>query len=149
MSDPSIETLLTTLKAIKDLVSRFLKSQRDSETQEFSGEIMGQVLEFQSGLFDVRDQLLAQQDEIRDLKEKLSLKDEVFWEPPFWWKRVGDQKEGPYCQKCHDVESKLVHLVEDTVRGLWHCNKCKSSYYGPTFRRPPDDYLVASDPLQY
>ena len=59
MSDSSIETLLTALKATKDLVSRFLKPKRDSETQEFSGEIMGQVLEFQSGLFDVRDQLLA------------------------------------------------------------------------------------------
>ena len=102
MDGPSTEILSTTLKTMKDLVSTLTESTEDAETRKFGNEVMEQVLRFQSAIFDFRDQLAALQEENRDLKEKLSFKDEVFWENPFYWKKQGDQKDGPYCQKCYE-----------------------------------------------
>lgn len=139
MDSPSTEILSTTLKTMKDLVSTLTESTEDAETRKFGNEVMEQVLRFQSAIFDFRDQLAALQEENRDLKEKLSLKDEVFWENPFYWKRQGDQKDGPYCQKCYDdVDSILVHLIDDDDCGFWRCLTCRSSYQGPNYRAPTD-----------
>jgi ribosomal protein L37AE/L43A len=57
------------------------------------------------------------------------------WEKPFYWLIEGDKKEGPFCQKCYESDSKQIHL-QDYGNDVWYCLNCKNKLYGPQFRPP-------------
>ena len=65
---------------------------------------------------------------IKELEEKLNKKEEMDWEPPFYWVNNGDAKDGPFCQKCYDSESKLIRL-QNADKGAWRCVSCNNNFF--------------------
>ena len=45
-----------------------------------------------------------------------------------YWKRKGDEQEGPYCPVCHDDKGKEIHLVPGATRGTFRCGVCQNGF---------------------
>lgn len=91
-------------------------------------------LEQYQQILDAQQQLLAMQEEIASLKaenselrDKLSERDSLIFEDNAYYKEVqGQEKEGPFCSKCYDSDSKLIRMrVYDVVGGWAFCPNCK------------------------
>ena len=81
-------------------------------------------LELHEEKLDLRLELRAVRD---SLQEKVTMK----YEAPFYFLIDGGQKDGPFCQRCYDVDGKKVRLIEHSfMTGSHRCNAC-DSYFGP------------------
>ena len=103
----------------------------------------GATPELQQKLMELREEALALQEEIfslrmriQELEQKASRRDEIFFEGEAYWRKhtngngVGG-KDGPFCQKCYDVQGKLVRLQSATQMVAcrdWLCVACKTGY---------------------
>lgn len=84
-----------------------------------------QILEVREKLLEMQEKIRVQDIEIRDLKEKLKIKGEIFFEKNACWiKKKDSSKEGPYCSACWDKDNKLIHLHHD--EDLLFCPACKT-----------------------
>ena len=102
----------------------------------------GSTLEAQEQILCLREAALELQEEnqelklkVKDLEAALNLKEEVVWVKPYYFKLVNDERDGPYCQRCYDVDSKLIRL-QGGHNDAWHCAECKKSYYGEAYIVP-------------
>jgi len=100
----------------------------------------GSTIEAQEKIMELREGALALQEEnlelkakIKELEEKLNKKEEVDWEPPFYWVNKGDSKDGPFCQKCYDSESKLIRL-QNADKGAWRCTSCNNNFFEDSYK---------------
>lgn len=72
---------------------------------------------------------IAEKDsEIKQLKTELETRENMIWEPPYYFLKNKEGKDGPYCQKCYDSNRKLIRLQLPGSKGLWVCNECDSRY---------------------
>ena len=62
---------------------------------------------------------------ILDLEDKLKIKENIVYEPPYYFLITDEVKEGPYCQNCYDSQAKLIRLQEEGAKGYWRCFNCK------------------------
>ena len=102
----------------------------------------GATLELQEQLVKIREEALSLQEEnlalrgkIKELKEAQEIKESVNFDGKVYWKSLPDgKKEGPYCQRCFDVETRLVRLQSDSYNSnhgrvsYWRCKACDKSY---------------------
>lgn len=88
-------------------------------------------LQLQAENLDLRLELRAARESCQD---KVTLK----YEAPFYFVFDGNQKNGPFCQRCYDVDGKKVRLIEHSSRNGSHRCKACSSCYGPP-RELPDE----------
>jgi regulator of replication initiation timing len=134
------------LKAIKELGESIIKGKIDAEAKEKVSEMMSRLGHIQDQLFEIREQLINQQDEnhkLRELNNKLqndiASTNKMFYEKPFYWsKEDGGEKDGPFCQKCFDATKKTIRL-QDKGNDLWKCYECQQFYKGPNYREPNSD----------
>jgi ribosomal protein L37AE/L43A len=106
----------------------------------------GSTIEAQEKIMELREGALALQEEnlnlkgrIQELETELKKKNEIQWESPFYWTISGDSKEGPFCQKCYDSESKLIRL-QRIEEGNWHCKSCNNNFFKDSYK--PSDPIV-------
>ena len=107
----------------------------------------GMTVEAQEEIMKFREAQLALQEEnmrlkgtIKELEAKLSEKEKINFEPPFYYKIEGDKKDGPFCQKCYDSDTKLIRL-QDMKKGAWQCVACNNNFF-------EDSYKVSQWPTQ-
>jgi hypothetical protein len=81
-------------------------------------------------------------EEVQDGKED---KKKPIWEKPFYWLKKGNEKEGPFCQRCYDSEQKWIHLQEGG-NDVWRCLNCKSTFRGPRYEPPKQQYAIHDPP---
>ncbi len=64
--------------------------------------------------------------------------DTMVYERPYYWKMVGESKEGPYCANCYDSKTpKLsVHLNGQRKTGVWTCPNCKATVIDSNYVAP-------------
>lgn len=91
----------------------------------------GATVEAQEKIMELREAAVELQDEVHDLREKikqveeeLRIKGQIRWKSPYNFLDAEDGEEGPYCQRCYDVERKLVRLLELHAKGFWTCHSC-------------------------
>jgi hypothetical protein len=90
-------------------------------------------LELQGEILSVYEKLLEQQKKISDfeqenkeLKEKLKLKEQLHFEKNAYWIIDGGKKDGPYCTKCKDSEEKMIRMRIGKYNFGWAlCPNCK------------------------
>ena len=91
-------------------------------------EIIQQVLDVQSELLKVHEELQALRKENEELKNiekidaQLVLRDNAYWQDS-----APETRRGPFCMRCWDAERKKVTLV---VRndGLQRCKNCDKTF---------------------
>jgi hypothetical protein len=103
--------------------------------------------ELQQKLMELREQALVLQEEnlalrmrIQELEHKATRREEIFFEGDGYWRKktnghaeghAENGKDGPFCQKCYDIQGKLVRLQSATHMVAcrdWLCVVCKTGY---------------------
>jgi len=114
-----------------------------SETKTFISTIAdlykkGSNIEAEHKLMEIREAFLELKEENLELRTQLhafreaqSVEQKLTFDEPFYYLIEGENAEGPYCQRCHDADGKLIRLI---AKPRWdashHCRECKESY-GP------------------
>lgn len=130
----SVKTAIEIAKGIKDIKS--LSDNAEIKLQLV--DLIDALVETKADLADIKTQLIEKDKQIQELNEKLNTKDTLVYEEPFYWKVIEDNKEGPFCQRCHDADSKLVRLISkpNNTYGSHVCKVCES-WYGKGVPRQP------------
>jgi hypothetical protein len=114
------------LPAYKDIIE-LIKKGATVEAQEKIMELRETALSLQEENFSFRER-------IKSLEDELKLKQQLKFDKVKYWLIDGETKNGPFCQRCYDVEKKLVRLQDkgyNDVQGyidVWKCAECKNSY---------------------
>ncbi len=139
----TIGTALTSLKTAVDLA----KAVRTSTSALEQAEVNLQLADLISALADARIEvseiqglLLEKEQLISQLQKELEYKGNTIYEKPYYWLDSGGCKDGPYCQRCKDVDDLLVRLQEAGSKGRWSCRSCNeifldSDYVAPKKRK--------------
>lgn len=89
-------------------------------------ELYGRVLDLNRGIMDLVEENRNLRAENDDLKAKLTLREQMTFKEPFYFK---DGDETPYCPACWELKNSAIHLVfasntEEITR--WDCLVCKN-----------------------
>lgn len=102
----------------------------------------GAAVELQERLMRLREEALEMQEENLSLRERVSELErahnraaEMEFEGEVYWQTLGDgDRDGPFCQRCFDVEERTVRLQPETTYGnkgpvdKWNCKECDTLY---------------------
>ena len=96
----------------------------------------GMVLEAQEAIMTLRQAALDSSKEVLELREQVKalniaadLSDRIVWERPFYWlTRGGQERDGPFCQRCWDVDKKPIRLQHHGGDDHFICKECKRDY---------------------
>lgn len=103
-----------------------------TEAVELSGRVIrllkdGVTMELQ----DVKEEVLALREENSELKRAVTKRETFKFDGEMYWvEEAGAEREGPFCQKCHDTHSRSVRLQKaQPASGVsWMCNVCGFMY---------------------
>lgn len=79
---------------------------------------------------DLHEELRQRERELQEERDRRRQIDELAFEAPFYWRLSEGKRDGPFCQRCRDADSKAVRLI-DWKRGRWKCAACDTFYEGP------------------
>lgn len=126
----AISSILTSLKTALDLAKSVKESSTSLSQAEIDLKIAGLVTalaEAKIEVANVQDEILKRDDEICKLKNKLQVKGNMVWDKPYYWYTEGEEKQGPFCQKCYDSDEKMIRL-QGGGKKYWRCTVCKTKY---------------------
>ena len=124
-------SLLPNYKDIVDL----LKKGSTIEAQE-------KIMELREGALALQEENILLKERISELESRLNKKNELQYEAPFYWAMADEKKEGPFCQRCYDSDSKIIRL-QKIEEGNWHCRLCSNSYFEDSYK--PHNPIVRVD----
>lgn len=91
-----------------------------------------QILGVQAKLLEQQKLISDLESENKDLRERLTTKENLVAERNMYWSIKGGNKDGPFCTSCWDSEALLVRLhCSESHRGI-QCPKCKIWTVRPT-----------------
>jgi len=131
-----IATTYTSLKHAVD-VAQGLKGVKDlmdnADVKLQIADLLSALADTKADLAEIKTQMIDKDRLIAELQDKLNVEETVYYEEPFYWKDLGnDKREGPFCQRCNDdsADTKLVRLIskENRTSGTHVCNVCKQWY---------------------
>ena len=138
MDISAISSALTSVKTASE-IARLLKdsthSLEQAEAKLKLADLISALADTRMQIAEIKETLAEKDGEIRLLNEALLRKSQLEWEKPYYWAIVDGQRDGPYCQKCHDTDSKLIRL-QGGKNGVWECLSCKSKVYDKSYVRP-------------
>lgn len=144
MEVSSIVGALSGIKAASDIAKIIKDSGASLEAAEIKfklAELIDALADAKMEIADFKDLLSMKDDEIKSLNKDLKLKQKVLWQEPYYYTVDGDKKDGPYCQRCYDVEFKLVRLQSPSKNGAWNCLQCGKTYLDSEYK-PQHFYRV-------
>ncbi len=141
-----ITSFSAALAGIKS-ATEIAKIIKDSGASLEKAEVKLQLADLISALADakiemanIREVISEKEAEINELRKELEIKGNVSWEEPYYFLNVKDKKEGPFCQRCYDSDSKLIRLQGDG-EGWWQCKKCDSSFTDKNYDNSGSDLM--------
>ena len=96
-------------------------------------EAQEKIMELREGALELQEENLVLKSKIKELENKLDVKEHVEYEGPVYWRWLEDEagdctvKDGPFCQRCYDADQKLIRLYFIRA-GVWACKHCNSVY---------------------
>jgi len=137
---PDIGTIAAALSSLKSAteIAKFISdsgvSLEKAEVKLKFAELVGALADAKIEIAEIQGLLIEKDETIRELKAKAELTGNLVFENRCYWKVEGEEKDGPFCQRCYDVESKLVRLQpgQTTYDGRttrWYsCKACDKNY---------------------
>jgi len=98
-----------------------------------------QILETQKKLLEMQKTITDLEIKNRTLKEKLEIKENLFFENnAYWFKQKDGSNDGPFCSRCWDVEKNTVRLQPVTTNPSFHfCPECNKDFKtNPNYESP-------------
>ena len=113
---------------IIDIGKRLLQAIKDDD----SIAVSQLILELEGLALDLREENERLREQVARLEAHIDLVDQMSFDGTFYWRGEGDERHGPYCQKCLDGEHRAIRLQhkDKTVSGYkseWYeCHNCQS-----------------------
>ncbi|MEW6688059.1 MAG: hypothetical protein AB1452_03100 [Pseudomonadota bacterium] len=107
-----------TLPNYKDIIE-LIKKGATVEAQE-------KIMELRETALGLQEENLGLREKVRQLEDGLKIKQQLKFERTAYWLIDGQTKDGPFCQRCYDVDQKLVRLQD--YDGSWFCVACKQGF---------------------
>ena len=131
-----LSLLLTQTKTAVD-IAKFIKNS--SDTLDKSGqklklaELIETLADIKMETAEIKSLIIEKDEKIQSLEDQLKLKNNLIYEAPYYWmKNNSGDKEGPFCQKCYDVDKKLIRL-QGRGNGEWDCHSCNGYFQGKDY----------------
>ena len=96
-------------------------------------ELYAKLIDLRDEIFTLKEENMKLREQISQLESEAKINEDMSYEAPFYWLVHGDERDGPYCQKCFDSKKKRIRLQVNN-NDYWQCLECKSGYEGPHFR---------------
>lgn len=127
---------MAVLPSYKEIVD-LLKKGATLEAQE-------KIMELREAVVVLQDENIALKQKVAELEQKLQIRSALVWRPPLYWLQEEQGERGPFCQRCYDVNGRLVRL-QNPERGFWRCLECKNNYFSDDYR-PPEAFIATTGP---
>ena len=108
-------SIVDTAKDIYDLLGK----GANIEQQERLMQLRQEALELQ-------EENLALRERVRELEAALAQSDEMVTDRGVYWREGEQERDGPFCTRCLDVDMHAVRL-QDYGDG-WNCPNCQAYY---------------------
>ncbi len=106
------------------------KAWGEAELKLKIADLVDRMHETQDAMRDLSDAIRERDAEIARLKREAEERAATTYEAPFYWAARDGQRDGPFCQRCHDADGKRCRLI-DGGRGRWNCAVCSTGFDGP------------------
>jgi hypothetical protein len=103
-----------------------------------AAEMMHTLAEATSSMAQIKLELVQKEELIRNLEDKLKVKDTLVREYGVYYKQNNDglAHGEAICSKCWDVDQVLVHIIQPTSSVVaLKCPNCKQDYSGRQVKR--------------
>lgn len=111
------------------------KSLEEAETKDKLADLISALADAKVELANVQEMLLHNDKEIRELNERLELRNKMKYRKPIYYMEVDEEEDGPYCQHCFDKHGQAIRL-QILHRGSYRCAACNSTFVGPDYSPP-------------
>ena len=108
-------SIITNAKEIADLVKKLGNIDLYRKIVELEGEIIE---------LTGQNRLLIEK--TRELEQALKIKEALVFAENVYWLGDEEGRDRPYCQRCYDVNKKLIRLQQ--WDDAWACFECKQHY---------------------
>ncbi|NOH82167.1 hypothetical protein F0231_20900 [Vibrio sp. RE86] len=135
----TISAALGSLKTAHELAKVIKSSGNSLEQAEMKfklADLISALAETKIELADIQTVLIEKDEEIKALKKQLRERDEASYVAPYYWRETEKGKDGPFCQKCKDVDELFVRLQNIKAKGFWHCTNCDTNYLDKDYVSP-------------
>ncbi len=126
-------TLLLSQTKVAVDIAKLIKNS--SDTLDKSGqklklaELIEALADIKMETAEIKSLIIEKNDKIQSLEKQLNLKNDLIYEAPYYWAESANGKDGPFCQKCYDVDSILVRL-QGEENDVWNCKNCTGYFLG-------------------
>ena len=105
------------------------------------------IIDLRDEIFELEEENLTLRKKVKELEDQIALKEQLTYEAPYYWRKDGEKKNGPFCQPCYDKDRRLIRL-QFRETGRWHCEVCKNSFCDSNYR-PPESTPPYRSPMQF
>ena len=124
--------VITTVTALLDAI----KKAREVSKRIENAEVQAILLDAQEAALALKEEVIALRTENLQLQEQLSNKQALVFDRGAYW-RNGEPRDGPFCSRCFDSDSKVIRLVP--TYGYWHkCPQCDKKFEVLSAPRGPE-----------
>jgi hypothetical protein len=88
-------------------------------------ELSRDLLDFEEKYHELREENSNLKDKIKALEFRLEIKRKIFFDLNSYWIESEGKRSGPFCPRCYDDESKVIHMVPSGSPDYYRCPKCK------------------------
>jgi len=128
----SVKSALEIAKTLKDSTDLYDKA----EVKLQLAELIGSLADAKIQIAEIQASLINSEQEKKELLKKIETKNNMLYEKPYYWKISGDEKDGPFCQRCFDSDEKLIRL-QGGNNDVWTCKQCDKTFYGSAYVNKP------------
>jgi hypothetical protein len=136
MDPTSITAILGSIKTAAD-IAKLIKdsdvSLEKAETKLKLADLISALADAKLEVVGIQQTLAETEATVRQLEDKLRIRRNIRWKEPAYWVEEDDSSDGPFCQKCYDIDSRLVRLQGDG-EGWFQCLACTSSVVTKEYR---------------
>jgi hypothetical protein len=100
-------------------------------------EAQEQIMALREAALELQEENIELKERVQSLEKSLKYKNEITFIEGKYWSIDGENRDGPFCQKCYDDEKLLMRLfpmqASNPSSGQWangnSCRKCKSIHF--------------------
>lgn len=133
MEPSTVSALFTSIKAATD-IAKFIKDSnstlKDAEANLKLAELISAIADVKINAAELREQLAEKNEKILALEKMASIKSELIFEEPAYYKIKDEHRESAFCQPCYDKDEKLIHLqIHGVDKGAFKCHSCGKTFF--------------------
>ena len=112
-------------------VAKYIMDSQDildkSEQKLKLAELIESLAAIKIETSEIKSSMYLKDEKILELEKKLNFNQSLIYERPYYWSYEATNKDGPFCQKCYDLDRKAIRLEKWNTE-TYSCLVCKSEF---------------------